>query len=128
MALFPIDESYAAWTAKCAAAGTHRGARVRPQYAEARTSELMDGAAPAAGGPYTWALTAEQKPINREARLTISAELGTRAGAGDAGLPGAVNAIDPLQQLHVSSRQRLCRVRGRSADSTELTVLRQCGH
>ena len=61
---------------QCAVAGIHRVHGFRHQYAQVRYRELTGWAAPAAGGPRSRELTAEQKAIDREARLTISAELG----------------------------------------------------
>ena len=61
---------------QCAAAGVHRIHGHRHQYAQVRYRELTAWAAPAAGGPRSKDLTPEQRELNREARLTISAELG----------------------------------------------------
>ena len=44
--------------------------------AQTRYAELTDWKAPAAGGPTAKQLSAEQKVIDRQARLTISRELG----------------------------------------------------
>ncbi|MEQ9562875.1 MAG: integrase domain-containing protein [Woeseiaceae bacterium] len=49
---------------------------LRHAYAQQRYEELTGWKAPAAGGPSTKALTAEQKIQDREVRLTISHELG----------------------------------------------------
>jgi hypothetical protein len=48
----------------------------RHQYAQDRYHELTGWLSPAAGGPRSRELTAEQKAVDREARLTISCELG----------------------------------------------------
>lgn len=61
---------------QCANAGIHRVHGYRHQYAQTRYREITGWAAPAAGGPRSWALTAAQKAIDRAARLTISRELG----------------------------------------------------
>lgn len=49
---------------------------LRHAYAQQRYHELTGWLAPAAGGPTIKALTQEQKTIDRQARLTISQELG----------------------------------------------------
>jgi hypothetical protein len=49
---------------------------LRHAYAQERYRELTGWPAPAAGGPTVKALTAEQRTIDRQARLTISQELG----------------------------------------------------
>jgi len=49
---------------------------LRHAYAQQRYRELTGWLAPAAGGPTVNALTPEQKAIDRQARLTISRELG----------------------------------------------------
>jgi hypothetical protein len=61
---------------QCAAAGMHRMHGHRHQYAQLRYRELTGWVAPAAGGPRSQDLTAGQRAVDREARLTISAELG----------------------------------------------------
>lgn len=62
--------------AQCMAAGIHHVHGHRHQYAQQRYQELTGWACPAQGGPTSKQLTPEQKTIDREARLTISAELG----------------------------------------------------
>ena len=62
--------------AQCMAAGIQHVHGHRHQYAQQRYQELTGRACPAQGGPTSKHLTPEQKPIDREARLTISAELG----------------------------------------------------
>jgi hypothetical protein len=78
--LVPADKTYAEqlrrFEHQCAAAGIHRVHGFRHQYAQVRYRELTGWAAPAAGGPRSRELTTEQKALDREARLTISAELG----------------------------------------------------
>ncbi|MGH8646195.1 MAG: phage integrase N-terminal domain-containing protein [Gammaproteobacteria bacterium] len=49
---------------------------LRHQYAQSRYRELTGWKSPAAGGPKSAELTADQKLLDREARLTISCELG----------------------------------------------------
>lgn len=61
---------------QCDKADIHRVHGHRHQYAQARYHELTGWPAPAAGGPRSRELTREQKRIDREARLTISRELG----------------------------------------------------
>ena len=61
---------------QCAKAGIHRIHGYRHQYAQTRYREITGWAAPAAGGPRSKELTATQKVIDQEARLTISRELG----------------------------------------------------
>ena len=78
--LIPADRSYVEqlrrFEHQCAAAGVHRIHGHRHQYAQIRYRELTGWAAPAAGGPRSKDLTPEQRELDREARLTISAELG----------------------------------------------------
>lgn len=57
-------------------AGLNKMHGLRHCYAQRRYAELTGWAAPAAGGPNSTQLTPEQKAIDREARLTISNELG----------------------------------------------------
>jgi hypothetical protein len=61
---------------QCARAGTHHVHGHRHQYAQMRYKELTGWAAPAAGGPRSKDLTAAQRELDRDARLTISEELG----------------------------------------------------
>ena len=49
---------------------------LRHAYAQNRYEELTGWKAPAAGGPDSKSLTREQRELDREARLTISRELG----------------------------------------------------
>ena len=62
--------------AQCMAAGIQHVHGHRHWYAQERYRELTGSPCPAQGGPTSKQLTAEQKVIDREARLTISAELG----------------------------------------------------
>ncbi len=78
--LIPAERNYVQqlrrFEHQCAAAGVRRVHGLRHQYAQARYRELTGWRAPAAGGPRSKALTPEQKELDREARLTISRELG----------------------------------------------------
>ena len=78
--LIPADRSYVQqlrrFEYQCDRAGIHRVHGHRHQYAQERYRELTGWSAPAAGGPRSRELTREQKLIDREARLTISSELG----------------------------------------------------
>jgi hypothetical protein len=62
--------------AQCMAAGIQHVHGHRHQYAQQRYQELTGWACPAQGGPTWKQLSPEQKKIDREARLMISAELG----------------------------------------------------
>ena len=62
--------------AQTARAGIDRVHGLRHGYAQARYAELTGWKAPAAGGPTSKQLTPAQKAIDRDARLTISRELG----------------------------------------------------
>ena len=64
------------FAAQCEKVGIHHVHGLRHHYAQARYQELAGWACPAQGGPKSKQLTAEQKAIDREARLTVSAELG----------------------------------------------------
>jgi site-specific recombinase XerC len=59
-----------------AAAGLSKMHGLRHAYAQERYKELTGREAPTAGGPTSNALSRQQKAIDREARLTISRELG----------------------------------------------------
>lgn len=50
--------------------------RHRHYYAQTHCREITGSAAPAAGGPRSKELTPAQRELDREARLTISMELG----------------------------------------------------
>jgi len=62
--------------AQTAFAGIDRVHGFRHAYAQARYAELTGWKAPAAGGPTSKQLSPEQKASDRQARLTISRELG----------------------------------------------------
>ena len=78
--LIPAEMSYRdqlnRFKAQTAQAGIDRVHGLRHHYAQARYAELRGWNAPAAGGPTSKQLSAEQKVIDRQARLTISRELG----------------------------------------------------
>jgi len=78
--LIPADSTYIQqrnrFTYQCEKAGIHGVHGLRHAYAQARYQELTGWACPALGGPTSRQLSAEQKDIDREARLTISRELG----------------------------------------------------
>ena len=78
--LIPAELSYKdqlnRFKAQTARAGIDRVHGLRHHYAQTRYAELTGWKAPAAGGPTTKQLSAEQKVIDRQARLTISRELG----------------------------------------------------
>ena len=59
-----------------AAAGLHKLHGLRHAYAQVRYQELTGWEAPAAGGKHSAELTREEKALDREARITISRELG----------------------------------------------------
>jgi integrase len=62
--------------AQCMKAGIHKVHGLRHHYAQKRFRELTGWVCPAKGGPASKALSPEQKAVDREARATISAELG----------------------------------------------------
>jgi hypothetical protein len=78
--LIPPDRSYEQqlrrFEYQCDRAGIDRVHGHRHQYAQDRYRELTGWSPPAAGGPRSKELTRVQKAIDREARLTISSELG----------------------------------------------------
>jgi len=78
--LIPVEMSYIEqlnrFKAQTAFAGIDRVHGFRHAYAQARYAELTGWKAPAAGGPTSKQLSPEQKAIDRQARLTISRELG----------------------------------------------------
>ncbi len=78
--LIPVEMSYIdqlnRFKAQTAFAGIDRVHGFRHAYAQARYAELTGLKAPAAGGPTSKQLSPEQKAIDRQARLTISRELG----------------------------------------------------
>lgn len=79
-ALIPPDRSYAdqlrVYERETVRAGLSKMHGLRHAYAQQRYEELTGWTAPAAGGPCSKDLTGAQKAIDREARLTISRELG----------------------------------------------------
>lgn len=78
--LIPKASSYVQqlqrFKAQCMAAGIQHVHGHRHQYAQDRYRVLTGCACPAQGGPTSKQLTYEQKAIDRQARLAISAELG----------------------------------------------------
>ena len=65
---------------QCDRAGIHKVHGHRHRYAQQRYQELVGWECPACGGPTAKQLSAEQKRIDQEARLTVSAELGHGRG------------------------------------------------
>jgi len=61
---------------QCAQACIHGVHGLRHQYAQTRYEQLTGWKSPAAGGPSSRQLTSAQKVLDRQARLTISRELG----------------------------------------------------
>ena len=78
--LIPAEMSYRdqlnRFKAQTALADIHRVHGLRHQYAQSRYEALTGWKAPAAGGPSAKQLNPAQKAFNREARLTMSRELG----------------------------------------------------
>ena len=78
--LIPAEMSYKdqlnRFKAQTARAGIDRVHGLRHGYAQARYADLTGWKSPAAGGPTSKQLSPEQKAIDRQARLTISRELG----------------------------------------------------
>jgi integrase len=78
--LIPASMSYRdqlnRFKAQTAQAGIDRVHGLRHAYAQTRYEQLTGWKAPAAGGPNSKQLTPSQKAVDREARLTISRELG----------------------------------------------------
>jgi site-specific recombinase XerC len=78
--LIPKTMTYAdqlqRFKAQCMAAGIQHVHGHRHQYAQARYQELTGSACPAKGGPTSRQLTPDQKMADRQARQTISDELG----------------------------------------------------
>jgi integrase len=62
--------------AQTAKAGINRVHGLRHQYAQRRYQQLTGWKAPAAGGPTSKQLSADQKALDRQARLIVSHELG----------------------------------------------------
>ena len=78
--LIPKNMSYVEqlnrFKAQCAKAGIRHVHGHRHYYAQLRYEQLTGWACPAKGGPTSKQLTPEQKRIDREARLTITHDLG----------------------------------------------------
>ncbi len=78
--LIPAEMSYRdqlnRFKAQTARAGIDHVHGLRHHYAQTRYAELTGWKSPAAGGPTSRQLSPEQKVIDRQARLTISRELG----------------------------------------------------
>ena len=78
--LIPVEMSYKdqlnRFKAQTAQAGIDRVHGLRHRYAQTRYAELTGWPSPAAGGPTSKQLSPAQKVIDRQARLTISRELG----------------------------------------------------
>ncbi len=78
--LIPAEMSYRdqlnRFKAQIARAGIDHVHGLRHAYAQSRYLELTGWKSPAAGGPTSKQLSAEQKAVDREVRLTISRELG----------------------------------------------------
>ena len=78
--LIPDGMSYRAqlnrFKAQTAKAGIDRVHGLRHQYAQRRYQQLTGWKAPAAGGPTSKQLSADQKALDRQARLVVSRELG----------------------------------------------------
>lgn len=78
--LIPADISYKShlrqFGTQCDRAGIQKVHGHRHRYAQLRYQELAGWECPACGGPIANQLTAEQKRLDKEARLMISAELG----------------------------------------------------
>ena len=64
------------FAAQCEKVGIHHVHGLRHHYAQARYRELTGWDCPAQGGPKSKQLTPEQKEIDRDARMTITEELG----------------------------------------------------
>ena len=78
--LIPVEMSYVdqlnRFKAQTARAGIDRVHGLRHHYAQTSYAQLTGWKSPAAGGPTSKQLSADQKVIDRQARLTISRELG----------------------------------------------------
>jgi hypothetical protein len=78
--LIPSDRNYRQqlriYEGQTIRAGLSRMHGLRHAYAQRRYEELTGWQSPAAGGPATKLLSAEDRRLDREARLTISRELG----------------------------------------------------
>ena len=78
--LIPAEMTYRdqlnRFKAQTARAGIDRVHGLRHHYAQTRYADLTGWKAPAAGGPTSKQMSAEQRGIDRQERLTISRELG----------------------------------------------------
>ena len=78
--LIPRNMSYRdqlnRFRSQCSSVGIHRVHGLRHQYAQTLYHDLTGWLSPAAGGPSLKQLTAEQKVADRNARQTISIEMG----------------------------------------------------
>ena len=78
--LIPVELSYIEqrrrYERQTLAAGLSKMHGLRHAYAQARYRELTGWSAPVAGGPSTRSLTSAQRERDRDARLTLSRELG----------------------------------------------------
>lgn len=78
--LIPVDRNYVQQLKRyedhTSKAGINKAHGLRHAYAQTRYLELTGRHAPAAGGKTSKALTGEERRLDREARLLISAELG----------------------------------------------------
>lgn len=78
--MIPPDKTYVAWLStykeSTRAAGARRLHGLRHGYAQARFETLAGFKSPAAGGPSKAQLTPEQRAIDLQVRLLVSAELG----------------------------------------------------
>jgi integrase len=78
--LIPKGMNYRAqlnrFKSECQRAGIRHVHGHRHEYAQRRYAQLTGWACPARGGPTSRELTPEQKENDRQARLTLSAELG----------------------------------------------------
>ena len=78
--LIPADRNYKEqmqlYERQYLATGLRNMHGLRHQYAQTRYNELTGWKAPKAGGPPTKSLTPEQREVDKEARQTISRELG----------------------------------------------------
>ena len=83
--LIPSDRNYRqqlrVYERHTANAGLSKLHGLRHQYAQNRYEELTGWKAPAAGGPPARTLNTEQRALDRDARLTISRELGHERSA-----------------------------------------------
>jgi hypothetical protein len=78
--LIPAHKTYVqqlrAYERHAAHAGLSKLHGLRHAYAQSRYAQLTGWESPAAGGPKAAELTPQQRPLDHQARLTVSAELG----------------------------------------------------